>query len=311
MNVNIIYVPGINPKPAPEQHRQLLWRTILEGIRRSEPQLVSEVSAHPDCFRLISWNYLYYNQTRDISDDLPWIDALINKHGPTAEDIRDTKNWQRKLAKILFSAGDMLPFIIPLLPKTIRQIASETNRYFNNENGIALDVRELLKQELRPMLSAGERVLLIGHSLGSVIAYDTLWELSHREQLSGKVGLFLTMGSPLGMYYVQRRLKGYRLNGRQCYPTNICRWVNISSVGDITALDRVFRDDFSRMLELGIIESIEDHSESIYNFFRSDEGLNVHRSYGYLVNPAVGYIIADWWRHAQKNDLQPGDINNA
>jgi len=302
-NAYIIFVPGINPKPPPDQHRQLLWRTMLEGIRRSEPQLVSEISAHPDCFRLVAWNYLYYGQTKDISRDLPWIDALINKHGPTAQDIHDTKTWQRRLAKFLFSAGDRFPFIIPLLPKTIRRIASETRRYFENENNIACDIRELLKRELRPMLSDGGQVLLIGHSLGSVIAYDALWELSHEERLPGKVDLFLTLGSPLGMHYVQRRLKGSRLKGRKRYPTNIRRWVNISAVGDITALDRVFRKDFSRMLELGVIESIEDHSEAIYNFFRSDEGLNVHRSYGYLVNPAVGYIIANWWRHTQNNDV--------
>ena len=64
------------------------------------------------------------------------------------------------------------------------------------------------------------------------------------------------------------------------------------------ALDRMFREDFSRMLEIGIIEPIEDHSEAIYNFYRDEEGLNVHCSYGYLVNPAVGYTIADWWRRA-------------
>jgi len=283
---------------------------MLEGIRRSEPQIISEIRAHPDCFKLIAWNYLYYHQTRDISLDLPWVDALINKHGPTAEDIQDTKNWQRRMAKMLFSAGDRFPFIIPFLPKTIRQIVRDTNRYFNNENNIAIDVRELLKQELRPLLSTGEQVLLIGHSLGSVIAYDTLWELSHLEQSPGKVDLFLTLGSPLGMHYVQRQLKGYKHKNSQRYPTNICRWVNISSVGDITALDRVFRDDFSHMLELGIVESIEDHSEAIYNFFRSDEGLNVHRSYGYLVNPAVGYIIADWWRHTQKDDTQVQEIDS-
>jgi len=296
-NRNIIFVPGKNPKPVPEQHKQLLWRSMLEGIRRSEPELIDDISAHADCFNLIAWNYLYYHQTKDISHDLPWIDALINKHAPSPQDIMDTKTWQRRLAKMLFSAGDRFPFIIPLLPKTIRGIASEIHRYFSNEKNIACEIREVLKQQLRPMLSANEKVLLIGHSLGSVIAYDTLWELAHDEQLPGKVDLFLTLGSPLGMHYVQRRLKGYNLKNEQQYPTNICRWVNISSVGDITALDRVFRDDFSHMLELGIIESIEDHSEAIYNFFRNEEGLNVHRSYGYLVNPAVGYIIADWWRH--------------
>jgi len=51
------------------------------------------------------------------------------------------------------------------------------------------------------------------------------------------------------------------------------------------------------MLKQGLVKSIEDHSHGIYNYFRSDEGLNCHRSYGYLVNPAVGSIIADWWKH--------------
>ena len=295
---NIIFVPGKNPKPEPEQHKKLLWRSLLEGVRRSEPELVADISTHFDWFKLIAWNYLYYHQIKDVSRDLPWIDALINKHGPTAEDIEDTKTWQRKLAKFYFSAGDIFPFVIPLLPKVIRHIQIETRRYFQNVNNIACEIRELLKQELRPMLTANEEVLLIGHSLESVIAYDTLWELSHLEQLPGKIDLFLTLGSPLGMNYVQRRLMGADQKGKKQYPNNIRHWVNISSVGDITALDREFRDDFSHMLEYGMVESIEDHSEAIYNFFRNEEGLNVHRSYGYLVNPAVGYIIADWWRES-------------
>jgi len=295
---NIIFVPGKNPKPEPEPHRKMLWRCLLEGIRRSEPGLVNDISAHADCFSLAAWNYLYYHQTKDISHDLPWIDALINKHGPTEQDILDTKTWLRKLATFFFSAGDMFPFVIPLLPKVIRQIAAETQRYFSNIDNIACQVREVLKQELRPMLSANEKILLIGHSLGSVIAYDTLWELSREEQLPGKVDLFLTLGSPLGMHYVERRLMGNKEKDKRRYPDNIRHWVNMSSVGDIMALDRKFRDDFSHMLEYGIVDSIEDHSEAIYNFFRNDRGLNVHRSYGYLVNPAVGYIIADWWRQA-------------
>jgi hypothetical protein len=84
--------------------------------------------------------------------------------------------------------------------------------------------------------------------------------------------------------------------GKKKYPTNIRHWVNISSTGDVTALDRCFADDFRPMLKLGTIESIQDHCEEIYNFFRNEEGLNCHRSYGYLVNPAVGKVIADWWQ---------------
>jgi len=102
------------------------------------------------------------------------------------------------------------------------------------------------------------------------------------------------------MNYVQRRLMGNTATGKNKYPDNIRRWVNISSTGDITALDRVFADDFSTMLELGMVDAIEDHCEGIYNFFRNEEGLNCHRSYGYLVNPAVGKVIADWWQFYTK-----------
>ena len=65
----------------------------------------------------------------------------------------------------------------------------------------------------------------------------------------------------------------------------------------MAALNQHLNKSFQPMLELGLAESIEDHCHGIYNFFRNDEGLNCHRSYGYLVNPAVGSIIADWWKH--------------
>ena len=290
---HIIFVPGKNPKPEPSQHHALLWRTLIEGVHRAEPQAADNLSQHIDNFKLSAWNYLFYHSRKDINRDLPWIDALINQHAPTENDIQDANSTHRKLDRFLYNVVDYLPFLLKLLPGELRSTAEETNRYFHNKNNIACDVREVLKQELRPMLKNTDNVLLIGHSMGSVIAYDSLWELSHIENLSGKVD-FLTIGSPLGMNYVQHRLKGNEYSGNKKYPTNIRNWVNISSEGDVTALDRIFSDDFSEMLKLEIVESIEDHCEGIYNFFHNDKGLNCHRSYGYLVNPAVGKVIADW-----------------
>ena len=40
-------------------------------------------------------------------------------------------------------------------------------------------MRAVLRSTLEAAWRDGDRVLLIGHSLGSVIAYDTLWELTH------------------------------------------------------------------------------------------------------------------------------------
>lgn len=290
---HIIFVPGKNPKPSAKQHKSLLWRTLLEGVQRAESDTAKDLSKYRDNFGLTAWNYLYYNY-KEVNRDLPWIDALINQHGPSEQDILDAKAWHRKWIRFLYSIADHLPFLIKLLPGTLKSTAKEINRYFLNRDNIACDIRDLLKQQLRPILNNSEQVLVIAHSMGSIIAYDTFWELSHLENFTGKID-FLTIGSPLGMNYVQRRLLGHKYSGKKKYPTNIRNWVNISATGDVTALDRIFSDDFSEMLELGIVESITDHCEGIFNFFHNDEGLNSHRSYGYLVNPAVGKVIADWW----------------
>jgi hypothetical protein len=295
----IIFIPGKNPKPLVEQHEKLLWRVLLEGVRRAEPQIVSQLSQHAKQFKLIAWNYLYYSEHKDISSELAWIDALVNQHGPTMQDIREAEAWHRQFNRLVYSVVDRFPCLLALAAKPIQLTAKETLRYFENKNNIAYEIRDLVKRELRPMLANQDKILLIGHSLGSVIAYDTLWELSHLEQLPGKVDLFLTMGSPLGMNYVQRQLMGYSHTGKQRYPTNIKHWANISSVGDLTALDRIFADDFEPMKTMGIIDTIVDHCDGIYNFYRNEAGLNCHRSYGYLVNPAVGKIIADWWQQIE------------
>ncbi|HEY0665199.1 MAG TPA: hypothetical protein VGD24_03955 [Gallionella sp.] len=293
---HIIFVPGKNPKPEAVLHRELLWRTLLEGVRRGDGVIASALQANYAHFHLISWNYLYYNEYKDITMDLPWIDALINKHGPTEQDIHDADSWNIWLQRLLLTIGDHFPLLIHLLPQEVRSTANEISRYFNNTDHVASDIRALLKQTLRPLLEKQDQVLLIGHSLGSVIAYDTLWELSVQDGLKGKVD-FLTLGSPMGMHYIQRRLLGMNGNSPKSYPDLIRHWINLSAEGDVTALNQDFNESFHPMLERGLIESIEDHSHGIYNFYRSDAGLNCHRSYGYLVNPAVGNIIAEWWKH--------------
>ena len=291
----ILFIPGMNPKPREAQHRDMLWRALLEGVRRAEPDAAAQIAAQPDSFRLVSWNYLYYHRYRDAGLDLPWLEALIRKPGPDQRDMREARSWNRRLNRLAYHLGDLFPLLIRWLPKHASVAIRETRRYFGNEHNIAYHIREQVKRVLRPLLDDGTSVLLIGHSLGSVIAYDTLWELSHSEKHRGKIDL-LSIGSPLGMRFVQRKLLGHHFRGKMHYPTNIRRWINLSAVGDITALDRCFHDDYREMLELGLVDSIEDHCGDIYNAFRDNDGLNCHRSYGYLVNPSVGKIVADWWR---------------
>jgi len=291
----IIFVPGKNPNPEETFHSKLLWRTLVEGVRRADSAVADSIRDKPSLFHLVNWNDIYYHSHQDITADIPWIDALINKYDPTEQDIRDANSWKVWLGRALLTMGDDIPWLIKFLPEKVRSAADEISRYFNNTDNVGSDVRGLLKQALRPMLDKQDDVLLIGHSLGSVITYDTLWELSREKNVSGKVDL-LTLGSPLGMHYMKQRLLGLSGQGEKSYPDLIRHWINLLAEGDLVALNGKFKESFHQMLDLGLVESIEDHRHGIYNIFRSEEGLDCHRSYGYMVSPAVGGIIADWWK---------------
>ena len=145
-------------------------------------------------------------------------------------------------------------------------------------------MRAALRARLETAWRDGERVLLLGHSLGSVIAYDTLWELTHVHRSSGEVSLLVTFGSPLATHFVQRSTKGAREVGAARYPHNIRRWVNLTARGDTTALQPRVKPLYHEMLDLKLIDSIEDFVE-FDNFFRNSLGLNAHEAYGYLAQP--------------------------
>lgn len=293
----ILFVPGKNPKPRAEEHRALLWRCLLRGVELVDPAAARELVAAPESFSLAQWNSIYYGQVKEMEEDLPWLDKLCYKTGPDAADVREALSWRNRRARILYTLADFFPVIIPLTPDpAVKSTVRETERYFRNEDGIGTRVREIVKVPLRQMMQEGARILLIGHSLGAVIAYDALWEMTHLENYPGKVDLFLTLGSPLGMRFVQDRVLGFRNHGGRRFPANIRRWVNIAAHGDITALDPEVRDDFLPMLERGLIESIEDRHRGVFNWFRNELGLNAHRSYGYLVEQHTARVIARWWQ---------------
>lgn len=292
----ILYVPGKRPKPAPDVLRARLWRALLAGVTRAEPTAAASLAGMPDCFRLVAWNTLYYGATRASEDDAPYVDLLLEQPGPAPEDVREALSWRRKQARWLYTIADLLPFLVPLLPDAaVRSAVGETLRYFENHEDIGRQVRELLKAPLRALFAAGEPVMIVAHSMGSIVAYDALWELWHEERNRGRIDVLLTLGSPLGMNYVQERLVGFRNHDGRRFPGNIGRWMNVATQGDLTALDPLVHDDFAPMVERGLTASIEDFHEGVFGYFRDRDGLNVHRSYGYLVQPVVGRIIADWW----------------
>ncbi len=82
------------------------------------------------------------------------------------------------------------------------------------------------------MVNAQQTRVLIGHSLGSVVAYECL--CAHPEW---KVNTFVTLGSPLGIRNLIFDLLdcgSHHIVG--AWPGSVRSWDNIADAGDIVAL---------------------------------------------------------------------------
>lgn len=291
----ILYIPGLLPKPEPSAHKEALYRCLLEGVRRADESVAMDIDATAHSFDLVSWTFDFYGEHRDITIDTAAIDAVIAQQRPTRDDIREARSWLRRLNTWLYRLGDLLPFLIrPLASEKTELHLRDLHRYMHNSNGIADHAREMLKVTLRAAWESKRPTLLLAHSMGSVIAYDSLWEMTHRDGDRLVLDQLVTMGSPLGQDYLKKRVKGNGRRGRERYPHNIRRWINLASVGDMTAIYPELADDYGDMVRLKLLESIDDRR--LYNYFRLDGQLNVHAEYGYLVNTKTGRVVADWWQ---------------
>jgi hypothetical protein len=289
-----IFVPGLNPKPPPERYRPVLLRVILAGLGRTRPAAARWLEAHPDAFVLVAWTYLFYGAHRDITVDLPGIEQLLVQAEPTAEDLRELASWSRRFTRWTHRIGDAIPWLGRRLARpTTRLLMHEATRYLKNRDGVGDEVRGKLREALQAAWAENAAVLLVGHSLGSVIAYDTLWELSRERGPEPRVSLLVTLGSPLGTHFVQRSLKGSHEQGAARYPANVRRWLNFTANADTTALEPRLAPLFQEIVTLGLVESLEDRV-GFDNFFRGPAGLNAHEAYGYLAQRVVADALGEW-----------------
>ncbi len=291
----IIYVPGLLPKPEAETHRAALLRCLLFGLQRIDAEVATQLEANADVFEIASWTYDFYGEHRDYALDAAAVDALIAQGEVRKRDQEEASTVWRRLTRRLFLLGDRLPFLIPHIATERMELhLRDLQRYIQNRNEIAEHTRRILKEILRRARDAERPILLIAHSMGSVIAYESLWQMSRANREPMQIDLLLTMGSPLGQNYIQKRLKGSDAIGAVRFPGNIRSWINLSAVGDLTAINPQLGRDFADMVRANLVEEIDDRL--IDNWFRLDGVLNTHSEYGYLANPETAAVVSNWWR---------------
>jgi len=312
MAKRIILVHGRGFKPEKDVFERTWVEAIAHGLERDRG--VEARARFESCLRAFAYfgdasnEYLRdrrgpYDREADIADRRRCLDALRQFEASEFLGERGRENYentpgQSNLAATLANLVAEPMAWLGLGARAIALAAPDLREYWNPESDFGSRVRWRLTEILEPALFAGDDVLLVSHSLGTLIAYDNLWKLSHYAahrdvfETGHKLTRWITLGSPLGNPTVRKILKGHRASGARRYPANIREWINLAAVGDYISHDRSVRDDYRGMLEHGLIESIEDHR--IYNLAVRHGRSDPHHGVGYLIHPSVIEAIADW-----------------
>jgi hypothetical protein len=150
-----------------------------------------------------------------------------------------------------------IPSALPL-PASLRKAAfralvkvafKDVHAYFFD--GFGDRMRAVLQAELADLPGP---VVLIGHSLGSIIAYDVLRDAAN----SGlETPLFLTVGSPLAVTEIQDLVRTPLQ-----VPASVIAWHNASDSRDLVALDKTIRPEYTpadRCTDLFVVNDSDNH----------------------------------------------------
>ncbi|MGP5593705.1 hypothetical protein [Corynebacterium flavescens] len=132
------------------------------------------------------------------------------------------------------------------------------------------NVRAQVLNKILDSLPDEGRLVIVGHSLGSVIAADLVTRISPKVQVEGMV----TIGSPLGTsYFSGKKLTKELVNS----PQNLGWWVNLWGTGDPVAASRGISAKIEWVLDLPVKTGWKP--------------VPAHSSKNYLSNPNVANLI--------------------
>ncbi|AUB42331.1 Triacylglycerol esterase/lipase EstA, alpha/beta hydrolase fold [Nostoc flagelliforme CCNUN1] len=149
--------------------------------------------------------------------------------------------------------------------KIVIYYLKQVRDYLHNQ-----DRREQIRERVVKTIDEDTRIL-VGHSLGSVVCYETLCQ--HPEW---PVKVFVTLGSPLGIKrLIFDRLDPLPQDNLGHWPGSIEKWVNIADPRDVVALTKKLNPLFNGLVE----------DKLVYN------GATAHDASNYLTAAETGEAI--------------------
>jgi len=303
---SLLVVHGRGWKPPEDNLHDLTAAALRAGIQRDFPE-------HAHLFDQAVLNLAYYGDLNnallqaggrqcdhqiDIGDRNNALTELRNIDARKRFGIRQYDCLPGKSAVPEFLANFVSPAcsLLGLTRLLLARLAPDFARYVESDSAYAKAVRERVRSALCASLDRGDRVMLVTHGTGCVVAYDVLWQLSNDERFvekyrAAKIDTWVTLGAPLGDGSIRKYLLGNK-GEPVSYPSNVITWHNVSAEDDYTCHDNTLADDFRKMLQQRVVSTVQDYR--IYNLAVRYGKSNPHSSVGYFIHPRVSKIIVDW-----------------
>jgi hypothetical protein len=241
----------------------------------------------------------------------PYIPSATNQTSNPPKFRRMLLDFLEKEVDRLFQKQKKSKAFNSLTDMIIGHYFKDLNQYYSDgikdSNGNRVAVKTLIRQRLELVLKKhrSDRVLLIAHSMGSIIAYEVLCLLNQELEIDTLV----TMGSPLGQPFVKNKF----LTELEIQTSGRCKsstpesvkghWFNLSDLEDRIAVNYDLADDYSQNSQ-----NIRVVDKQVYNDYLNNEKRNPHKSYGYLRTPEMARIVHQFLT-ADRNRLKFWFIN--
>jgi hypothetical protein len=266
----ILGIHGLSNKPPAAQVSAWWEQSLLEGLRVNRQLTLPTVPFHA-----VYWADLLY----PAPDPAPevYTEAL-----PGALKRYEDRWSDVVLAEALDIGGDVLWVLKRLTGMdsiaegVLRRKLVDLYRYYTEPS-----LRDALRARLVEMLMRYREssILLIAHSMGTIIAYDALRLLGRTAQ-DVTISHWVTIGSPLGLPHVKYQiLREYPLMRT---PSLVEQWSNFADRRDPVAVDVSLRNDYAA----------NDRGVRVVDALVLNDSAGLHHAaYGYLRTPEVTDVV--------------------
>ena len=310
MSEILIGIHGMGNKPPPKTLTRWWKAAIREGLQRIKK---SKLAFN---FEMVYWAHFLHPvplkpRIKDKENPLyvkeRYIRALKNAAEERPGEFRQKlADYVSKQLDNIFLNEDLTINYESIVDFIIRRYFKDLERYYQNfcvlpsktdcraQEAIRLEVALFLKKHRK------KKIMLIAHSMGSIIAYEALT----REASNVTIDTFVTIGAPLGLPIVKSRLFASRKP--DLFPEAILKtpenirshWYNLADLRDKIAVNYTLQDDFIKNAgHIGPVDQI------VTNDYVVGREKNPHKSFGYLRTSEMAEIISGFSGQGESRDV--------